>query len=455
MADGFLTPLLIGLLFQAAGLWLFFVVYNLGVCSLERSILKRQLQNAAAAVFLVALPAILIGYRHAPWLEPILAARRLHGAHAVLGAILLYALACQISVTCRLLRPRSVPNLIALRERRAPYVPSIRDWDVYLRGDFTTQPKAGTVPPDWGPHANDSNAAPVPPYRRRVKPVRSHPLEIRCLLSSPFRHMDQTYDLRLVEVELGFPNLPPAFDGLRLLQLTDNHFGEVVSPAWYSHVVRHACEMRPDLIVLTGDLSGAQNLYRQAVEMMRPLSAPMGVWAIRGNHDFNTEPEVLAYWLEREGIHLLSNGHVDFERQGQVLRLIGLEHPYKRLRDWRGLFGQSDRPDRSDRSDRSDQSGGPSILFRLVLSHTPDNIFRLARAGADLVLSGHTHGGQWRLPAIGPIAFPSRYGRRFNPGLQKIGRTLLYASNGIGVHTIPFRLSCPPEITLFILRKSG
>ena len=100
-------------------------------------------------------------------------------------------------------------------------------------------------------------------------------------------------------------------------------------------------------------------------------------------------------------------------------------------------------------------SGGPSVPFRLVLSHTPDNIFRLARTGADLVLSGHTHGGQWRLPAIGPIAFPSRYGRRFTPGLQKIGSTLLYASNGIGVHTIPFRLSCPPEITLFILRKSG
>jgi hypothetical protein len=476
MADGFLTPLLIGLLFQAAGLWLFFVVYNLGVCSLERSILKRQLQNAAAAVFLVALPAILIGYRHAPWLEPILAAHRLHTAHVVLAVILLYALTCQISVTCRLLRPRRVPNLIALRERRAPYEPSIRDWDVYLREDFTTQPKAGTVPPDCGPDAHGSNAAPVPPYRRRVKSVRSHPLEIRFILSSPFRHIDQTYDLRLVEVELGFPNLPPAFDGLRVLQLTDNHFGEVVSPAWYSHVVRHAGEMRPDLIVLTGDLSGAQNLYRQAVEMMRPLRAPMGVWAIRGNHDFNTEPEVLAYWLERENIRLLPNRHVDFERQGQTLRLIGLEHPYKRLKDWRGLSDQSDQSDPSDPSDQSDPSnpsdqsdssdpsdpsnssdlsGGPSVPFRLVLSHTPDNIFRLARAGADLVLSGHTHGGQWRLPVIGPIAFPSRYGRRFTPGLQKIGRTLLYASNGIGVHTIPFRLSCPPEITLFILRTSG
>ena len=366
MADGFLTPLLIGLLFQAAGLWLFFAVYNLGVCSLERSILKRQLQNAAAAVFLVVLPAILIGYRHAPWLEPILAARRLHTAHVVLAAILLYALACQISVTYRLLRPRRVPNLIALRERRAPYEPSIRDWDVYLRGDFTTQPKAGTVPPDWGPDVNSSKAAPIPPYRRRVKPVRSHPLEIRFVLSSPFRHIDQTYDLRLVEVELGFPNLPPAFDGLRVLQLTDNHFGEAVSPAWYSHVVRHAGEMRPDLIVLTGDLSGAQNLYRQAVEMMRPLSAPMGVWAIRGNHDFNTEPEVLAYWLEREGIHLLPNRHVDFERQGQVLRLIGLEHPYKRLKDWRGLSDQSDQSGQSDRSDRSDQSDRSDLSTMLA-----------------------------------------------------------------------------------------
>lgn len=233
-----------------------------------------------------------------------------------------------------------------------------------------------------------------------------------------------------------FAQLPPAFDGLRVLHLTDSHYGALLSPRYYRHAIEQAAALPADLIVITGDYTAADHLHRESVELFTPLQAPMGVWTIRGNHDYYTEANVMGYWFEYYGIRLITNQSVDFTRDNQVFRLIGTEHPYQPVANWQALVGAKT-PD----------------TFCLALSHRPDNIYNLSKAGADLVLSGHTHGGQWRIPLIGPLFIPSSYGRRFDQGFHLAGNSLLYTSRGFGGHTFPLRLNCPPEIALFVLRR--
>ena len=258
------------------------------------------------------------------------------------------------------------------------------------------------------------------------------------MLSEFFQRFDESYDLQIHEIALRFPNLPKAFDGLRVLHISDIHHGEMLSPNYYHHVVEQAVALKADMVVVTGDFPATDNSYKESIEILSPLKPPMGIWAVRGNHDFYTEPELIAHWIKEHGIGLLSNCYKDFEREGQKLRLIGVEHPFLDVTDWDALMGP-------------DEGGEP--IFRLALSHVPDNIRNLSRAGADLVLSGHTHGGQWRLPLIGPLVIPSIYGRRYDQGLKQVGKSLLYVSRGMGIHTIPLRFNCPPEIAVFDLRR--
>jgi len=99
-----------------------------------------------------------------------------------------------------------------------------------------------------------------------------------------------------------------------------------------------------------------------------------------------------------------------------------------------------------------DVSAAPRDAFRLLLSHTPDNAYWADRSGFDLMLAGHNHGGQVRLPLIGPVFMPSRYGRKFDAGAFQIGRMLLHVSRGVsGKH--PYRFGCTPEITKIVLRS--
>ena len=128
-----------------------------------------------------------------------------------------------------------------------------------------------------------------------------------------------------------------------------------------------------------------------------------------------------------------------------------MEHPFIKVRDWKGLLSGGVGGAPADAT--HGQSATEHDVFHLVLSHQPDNAPPLARAGADLILCGHTHGGQWRFPIIGPMVYPSVYGRRFAPGLSELDGALLHIGNGVGVHTVPFRWLCPPDIVLLVLRR--
>ncbi|HBF33042.1 TPA: hypothetical protein DDW35_00625, partial [Candidatus Sumerlaeota bacterium] len=423
MKDLLTSPWILAPLIQLAGLWIFFFGYNVLVCSLPRLPFKYVLRYSLFLCFVVGLPLSLLFGRHSTWLEPVLYPQTWHGAHTVVAAVLLVAMLMQIPVTLRILRPGAVRFLKKRTLHEVHFKPKPGDWEFYRKQENIHQPQSGTVT-----HKGKS----LPRYQRRVQPVDPHPWMTR-LIRATLARLDQTYDLRVIKMTLELPHLPTPFNGLRIAHLADNHYGSVLSPRWHEHVVKETLALKPDLIVLTGDYTAEDNLYRQAIEALADLRAPLGVYAVRGNHDFFSEPEILEYWLRRTGIRLLSNNHVDIERDGAIFRIFGTEHPYKRVKNFQRVMKPA-----------------PNA-FCLALSHLPDNVFHLARNGADLILTGHTHGGQWRLPFIGPVIFPSIYGRRFDLGLREVQGTLLYNSAGFGLHTIPFRFHCPPEIALFEL----
>lgn len=241
-------------------------------------------------------------------------------------------------------------------------------------------------------------------------------------------------DLHLTEIDLTLPRLPAALDGLRLLHLTDLHV------EWAADVAHRALDaaeaLAPDLVAVTGDfiVRRATPELERVLDRLAGLGAPLGVWCIRGNHDIWHDPEAATEALRRRGLPLLDNRAVAIDGGGAFVRLVGVEHPWNRVESW----------------DRLLYRNGDSLC--IALSHTPDHFPRLARAGVDLVLAGHTHGGQWRLPGVGSVIVPSRHGRRFDAGLFAHRGAHMWVSRGLGCVGLPVRLNCPPEITLITLR---
>ena len=408
-----------------AGFWMFVFVYNVVICSLRIFWIKPFLKLANKATFLFLVPASLILWSYTPVVQEILTFRpRSAVAWVALlwtGAVWGFALSNQAAVSWRLWRKRRPHAAARWRTRLAPWLAEFEEWNVYDDPDYGRQPAEGTGDP------------PVPAYRRKVGRMRADRARSHLFQRPGMRWLNGAYRLRVHEIELALPHLPREFDGLRVLHLTDFHYSEVLSPRYFDHVIDEAAALKPDLIVLTGDFAGGNHLYRESIEIYRRLDAPMGKFAVRGNHDYSSEPEVLAYWMEREGIELLENRSKEWRRGDGTFRLAGTEYPYAAVEDWSALMGEADG------------------AFRLVLSHIPDNAALLARSGADLILSGHTHGGQGRLPGVGPVFVPSRYGRRYYEGLYEVGEALLYVSAGVGLHTVPLRFRCRPEIALLKL----
>jgi len=402
------------------------VLLNLFLFNMDRSRIKACLKVGDFIVFVVLPPVLLLTFHDPPWVRQMLALRPDSAPAAwgilSLGCFWATALAAQILFSLRTFRPRAVAQLLVNHTRLAPFAARAEDWDILKEPPTPEDPRPGM---------------PLPPRHQRALATVPHNSPIRkAILRWPLNRLDKSYQLQIHEIVLQFPQLPVAFDGIRVLQLSDSHYGALVSPRYHRHVLKEGAAQQADLIVITGDFTGGDYLHRESVALFASLRAPLGVWAIRGNHDYYTEAHVIAYWLEYYNIGLLTNRAVDFERNGQIFRLIGTEHPYAPVHDWASLVGEKSKE-----------------TFCLALSHRPDNIVRLGRAGVDLVLAGHTHGGQWRLPLIGPLFIPSSYGRRFDQGFRQVKQGLLYTSRGFGGHTFPLRLNCPPEITVFDLRR--
>ena len=252
---------------------------------------------------------------------------------------------------------------------------------------------------------------------------------------------------RLVRVDIPLARLPQEFDGFTIVQLSDFHFDPYFSIIPIRKSVRITNALKPDLIVLTGDFVSAPAIEsalrnkRAALqadpcsEVLKDLRAPHGVWAVLGNHDAFSDSVHVTEALKAGGINVLSNSAAPIERSGRRFWLAGLADVLARRADLDAtLKGIS--PEESV----------------VLLAHEPDFADHTVKYPVDLQLSGHSHGGQVRLPLVGSVYLP-RLGRKYPRGLRTIGRLSLYTNVGIGTLYVPVRWNCAPEVTLITLRS--
>ncbi len=242
---------------------------------------------------------------------------------------------------------------------------------------------------------------------------------------------NEIFQVELVERTIRLPRLPNSWDGLKILHLSDLHFLGTPDRDYFQFVMDRCVDWQPDLVALTGDITDTNRHIRWIVPVLGRLRWRIAAFAILGNHDHWRETTYIRRRLRRLGMLVPQNTWHQIEVRGEPLVVIGHEGPWLKPP-----------PDLTD---------CPREPFRLCLSHTPDNIRWARRAGIDLMLSGHVHGGQVRFPLFGSVLVPSRYGRRYDCGVFDEAPTVLHVSRGLsGDH--PLRYLCRPEATLLTLR---
>lgn len=240
-------------------------------------------------------------------------------------------------------------------------------------------------------------------------------------------------------------NLPDAFVGFRFVQISDIHLEEYTEAWFLEHVVAQVNALNPQLVLITGDFISrgpcdhpvAWRAAGVCAEVLSGLKAPQR-YAILGNHDVGVGPQHVIGPLQAHGTPMLINTHVAIERGSDRLWLCGTDdathHP---------VLDYTVPPD----------PRAPVLL----MCHEPDYADTLALDPrfqlVDLMLSGHSHGGQVRLPLVGPLILPP-LGKKYVEGLFHLGRTQLYVNRGIGTVGMPFRLDCPAEITEITLVRA-
>ena len=250
--------------------------------------------------------------------------------------------------------------------------------------------------------------------------------------------------------------LPSAFDGMRIVQISDIHLDDFTEPFFLRDVIGHINRIKPDVVVLTGDFATSEQDSRLGRKVASTKFARGAAWqcaniltgleckstyAVLGNHDFGVGAAEVATALGDNGITVLRNAFVSIERGGARIWLAGVDDP---------LEGHPN-PELAIPASIRNVPNEPIVL----LCHAPDYADRLLRGPAgqavDLMLSGHTHGGQVRLPFLPAMRLPP-LGRKYVEGWFRLDRLQLYVNRGIGTIGLPFRLFCPPEITVITLR---
>ncbi len=252
------------------------------------------------------------------------------------------------------------------------------------------------------------------------------------LLAGVWGFLLEPFMPRRTDISIKLPHLGSK---LTIAQLSDFHAGPRVASEIIARAIDITRQANPDLVVVTGDFVSHKAKYAPLVlkELAR-LNPPLGIWACLGNHDhWAGRSDVLAQ-LERAGINVLNNRGTTIEHRGARFYLCGVDDIWEGADDLSAAL--ADRP--------------PDIPT-VLLCHNPDFIYQAARSKIDLMLSGHTHGGQVRLPLIGYIVIPSEYGDRFAQGYHQVEGTQLYVNRGIGVITPPIRFGVPPEVTVITL----
>lgn len=250
-------------------------------------------------------------------------------------------------------------------------------------------------------------------------------------------------------VDIHIASLPPAFDGMNVVQLSDIHLDEFTEPFMLRQAIDRINRLQPEIVLLTGDYVSCQITTRNYCErsawhcarMLNELQCKQR-YAILGNHDLWLGRKEVADALVSNGITLLDNASLPLERDGSRVWLVGLDDP---------VCGTPN-PDVAIPTRIRNVVNEPVI----VMCHAPDYadslIAQPVGTAIDLMLSGHTHGGQVRMPFVGPLNLPPG-GKKYVEGWFQLNKMQLYVNRGIGTVGVPFRFDCPPEITSITLRS--
>lgn len=238
---------------------------------------------------------------------------------------------------------------------------------------------------------------------------------------------------------IAVPNLPKAFSGFRIVHLTDFHYGSLVPLAIIRHVIQRVNRLDRDLVVCTGDYVHERVATTQidtVWPLLSDLTAPLGVLSVLGNHDHWASTKRSQYWLDKTNQDLRHKVKA-IEKGGEKLWIAGAGDLWEDHRDLDQIL-----------------SGIPDTDCRIVLAHNPDTADSKFSGRVDLIISGHTHGGQVDIPFIGPPVLPVR-NKSYSSGLKTSPRgTGVFISKGIGWAIYPVRFNCPPEIAVLELIPS-
>jgi predicted MPP superfamily phosphohydrolase len=272
--------------------------------------------------------------------------------------------------------------------------------------------------------------------------IRLYPAECDSIGAGKFNrllmNLPANQCLRLEENQktLELPELDPALDGFTIGHLSDLHFTGKIGRGFFDRAVDAVNAMQADVIAITGDLVDKDACIDWIPETLGRLRAPLGVYYVLGNHDLRVNLAKLRASLSSTQLIPLGGTSRTVEKQGKAIVLAGCELPWHR-------------PTAAEETavkTHSDQAA-----LRILLAHTPDRFRWTRRQGFDLLLAGHTHGGQIQLPWLGPIVAPSVHGVKYASGVFQAGGTVMHVSRGVsGLH--PLRWNCCPEITKLVLK---
>jgi predicted MPP superfamily phosphohydrolase len=242
------------------------------------------------------------------------------------------------------------------------------------------------------------------------------------------------------QVEIALRNLPKAFDGFTIAQVSDMHVGPTVRRAYTQNVVDIVNSLKPDMIALTGDFTdGAVTELAEHVAPIGELKAPHGMYFVTGNHEYFRDPMGWIDEFARLGARVLNNAHDVITRNGESLVVAGVT-------DWstRGLSN-----DHASNAKRA-VAGAPDGAPRIILAHQPASYEDCHAAGCDLQLSGHTHSGQYF-----PFNLLIGFFHRFSRGLNRFENMWIYVNQGTGYWGPSLRTAVPSEITLITLKAAA
>ncbi|MCA9555437.1 MAG: metallophosphoesterase [Myxococcales bacterium] len=248
-------------------------------------------------------------------------------------------------------------------------------------------------------------------------------------------------DAHLVELEMRFPDLPPDLEGFKILQYTDMHLGTFVDLMEVERLVDLGKEAKADLVVLTGDIADDVDRLQPALRLFETLDPTHGLLASIGNHEYFRGIQKSLVGYARSNVHMLIE-------EGETLKVGDARLFVGGADDPRILRG--DKMDFMRRTVNETLDGAPSDGFKLLLSHRPEGFIPAAQAGFHLTLAGHTHGAQ--LGFDGRSLLEGFMPDKFLWGAYSDGAHRLYTSSGAG-HWFPFRLGCPREVAVIVLRR--